>query len=253
MSLTHRIERVETSLTPKQAAILWLQEMSNFPNLQEYTFYLKDKPEEAAPLYRLPNQMEQAVRQAMKGRPEAEIWPTVRLAVRDVAFLVYIVLTANERAMNQRREWALLHVAFAEWLNGMILRKIYNKRHQSKEHIKNWGVAAEHRLVELYGFQSFINVISERYFDGSQILFQDVVDDLKDIIKHLEGLVDLFNFACTGGRGVIKKIKLKELHQIADRQLTQERFTIVDQAKAEALILIGERQAGVDLIASQIE
>ena len=252
MSLTHRIERVETSLIPKQAAILWLQEVRNFPNLQEYTFYLKDKPEESAPLYRLPNQMEQAVRQAMKGHPEKEIWPSVRLAVRDVAFLVYIVLTANERAMNQRREWALLHIALSEWLNGIILIKVYNKRHQSQEHIKNWKVATESRLIELYLFQDSINAISEYYFDGHQILFSEVADDLKDVIKHLESLVDLFNYACAGARSTIKKIKLDELQAAAKEQITNDKFTIVDQAKAEALIMIGEREAGVDLIANQM-
>jgi hypothetical protein len=69
---------------------------------------------------------------------------------------------------------------------------------------------------------------------------------------HLEGLVDLYNHACAG-RGEIRKIKLNELHNIANKQIMQGEFTIVDQAKAEALIMIGEPEAGVDLIESQLD
>ena len=85
-----RIEKLETGLTPKQAFILWLKDAHSFDGIKEYVQYLKDQPESAAPIPRLTDQVEQAVKQRLKGRPREEIDKAVRQAYKDVLFLFFL-------------------------------------------------------------------------------------------------------------------------------------------------------------------
>lgn len=126
MSITNnrRLHKLEMSLTPKQAAILWMTEAHRFSSLYEYMVWLRDKPKSAAPLYRLHDQMEQAVTEAMKGKSRDDIRRAVRTAYRDAAFLYYlhhqINTIAYEECTAQRFQGALL----AEQLRGILHQSI---------------------------------------------------------------------------------------------------------------------------------
>lgn len=150
MNQEKRLNKVQTSLTPKQAAILWLEETVKFKNLGEYVEFLLGQSETARPLQRLPNQVDKAIRDAMKGRPKDEVWATVRLAVRDVVFLYYLALKTNTEAMSREREWNLLRMALAHWLRVLILKHLYCKHDQKKDQLKSWAEEVESSLVELY-------------------------------------------------------------------------------------------------------
>jgi hypothetical protein len=49
-----RIEKIEGSLTPRQAVLLWLEEASQSASLREYVLSIKDGPDSGFPLFRLP-------------------------------------------------------------------------------------------------------------------------------------------------------------------------------------------------------
>ena len=82
-----RIEKIEESLTPRQAVVLWLEEAAQLGSLRDYVLSIKDGPDAAFPLFRLSHQVEQAVRGA----------------VLDVAFLFHLVLQINGRELTDRR------------------------------------------------------------------------------------------------------------------------------------------------------
>ena len=67
-----RMDKLETSLTPRQAVLLWMAEAHQFGTMEEYAQSLKDLPDSAWPLPRLGNQVETSVKQSMKGRPKEE-------------------------------------------------------------------------------------------------------------------------------------------------------------------------------------
>ena len=48
MKLDTRLDKVESSLTPKQAVVLWLQEIRQYQNVCEYVQFLRTQPESAA-------------------------------------------------------------------------------------------------------------------------------------------------------------------------------------------------------------
>ena len=73
MRQQHRLDRVETSLTPTQAMVLWLEEAMAHGSLQGYVHWLKEQPASAYPLMRLPAQVRKAVQDAHKGHPRPQL------------------------------------------------------------------------------------------------------------------------------------------------------------------------------------
>jgi len=110
-----RVKQLQTSLTPKQAFILWLQEAHSFNGIKEYVISLKDQPDDAAPIPRLTAQVEEAVKQRLKGRPREEIDKAVRQAYKDVLFLFFLHQQVNGKLFSEERYyWTQARVLLAE-------------------------------------------------------------------------------------------------------------------------------------------
>jgi hypothetical protein len=52
-----RIDKIAGSLTPRQAVLLWLEEAAQSASLREYVLAIKDGPDSAFPMFRLPDQV----------------------------------------------------------------------------------------------------------------------------------------------------------------------------------------------------
>jgi hypothetical protein len=246
MNQEKRIEKIQSSLTPKQVAILWLDEVTTFPNLNSYVNYVASLSPGNFPMERLPQQVEQSVRLSMKGRPEKEIWPVVRMAVRDVVCLIHIVLNINYKLMSRQREYYFLRMALSHWLHNLVLKDISDLRYREKILWQNWVDDIEDSLKELYSLQNMIESISTSYFEGRPILFSEVSEYLSDVIKRLEQQTDLFNKVFAEKKRC-KRIDLEALRNRV-KQENPQLDDVVEQSKSEALIFIGERDAALDLI-----
>lgn len=119
MSQDRRLEKVEASLTAKQAVVKWLEEIREFRNPTEYVQFLRTQPESAAPMTRLTGQVGDSVRETMKGRPKELIVATVRRAVKDVVFLLKLHLQVNFKLLSEQRAWSLI-LAFLTEMQGRI-------------------------------------------------------------------------------------------------------------------------------------
>lgn len=102
-----RLDNVEACLTPKQAVILWMEEAHQFPIMAEHVDSLVGGPDIAWPMYRLPDQVAEATKKAMKGRSQEEVSRAVRDAIRDVAFLFHLHQQANSKVLSAKRTHAL--------------------------------------------------------------------------------------------------------------------------------------------------
>ena len=98
-----RIEKLETALTPKQAILLWFQEAHSFNNIQEYVSHLKTQPDSAAPVSKLTTQVEEAVKQTLKGKPRDEINKAVQQVRKDVLFLFFLHQQVNGKLLSENR------------------------------------------------------------------------------------------------------------------------------------------------------
>ena len=121
-----RLEKLEGHLTPKQAALLWLQDAHQFDTMSEYSDSLKGGPESAWPIPRLCDQIYASVTKAMKGRPKEEIAPALRQAYLDVLFLFYLHQRVNATVMERERYFASHSLMLAQQLSALGREHIHN-------------------------------------------------------------------------------------------------------------------------------
>ncbi|MBU2601512.1 MAG: hypothetical protein KKA32_05005 [Actinobacteria bacterium] len=115
-----RLDRIESSLSPTQAVILWLEGAHQHGSLLAHARWLLDQPDDAYPLVKMPGQVAEAVRTAMKGRCREDILKEIRRAQKDVLFLFHLATGLNA--------WALER-AETLGLKGQLLREQFQTLH----------------------------------------------------------------------------------------------------------------------------
>ena len=115
-----------------------------------------------------------------------------------------------------------------------------------KEEIAFWKEMAGTLLLNLYGFRQATTTIRQRYFDGEEIMFSDSVKTQADLIKYAEDLIIEFNSRIA--KQPEDKLDLEVLRTSADKTVTGRVSYLVDMAKAEALNVLGENRAAVELV-----
>ncbi|MCZ7662722.1 MAG: hypothetical protein M5U22_07205 [Thermoleophilia bacterium] len=118
-----RLEKIEASLTPQQAVLLWMEEAHKFGSLMDYARWLVEQPEECYPLIKVPGQVQQALRAAMKGRSPEEIHQKIRSAERDVLLCYFLIKDLNLRALELTDSLRLKSLILHEQLRGLLTRQ----------------------------------------------------------------------------------------------------------------------------------
>jgi hypothetical protein len=116
----------------------------------------------------------------------------------------------------------------------------------------DWKEMAGMLLTKLYAFRQAIATISQRYYDGEEVLFPDLVRSLTDLIKYTEELlVAPFN----DGVAAISedKLDLEAIRQGVGNAVMQQISNLVNMAKTDALDAVGEHQAATELVERYIE
>ena len=115
-----RVEKLESSLTPKQAILLWLQEAHAFDGMEEYVRHLKNQPDSAAPLFKLPSQVEEGVRQTLKDKSKEEINRAIHQAHKDVLFLFFLHQRVNDKLNTEERDYRSQAMLLTSKLGSML-------------------------------------------------------------------------------------------------------------------------------------
>jgi len=237
-----RIDKVETSLTPKQAVLLWMEESHSHGSIWAYALWLKEQPDSAYPLVRMPQQVREAVRAAMKGESREVVGRYVDSAERDVAFLFKLVYLVNARVIDDSRSTAFAFL----WL----LEKLKTLRgEKGKDFIKEAGAWREYtRLVmgEVDAVHGAVDAIARRYFDSRVILSPDLAKERRDTLEAWDKVIEMYN-GMVEERVDQKKVKEllldREKEWISNEPAVQTKAAfLVDLAKAEALGLLGEHE-----------
>src|SRR5712691_13042331 len=116
-----RLAKVETSLTPKQAVLLWMEEAHKFGSMHQYALSMKGQPDGTFLLIKLPKQVETAVRDSMKGQKREWVDRAVDRALKDVFFLFKLQFQANIDLLQEKQKLA------------MILAWLFEKLHRLRE------------------------------------------------------------------------------------------------------------------------
>ena len=116
MNMERRLQKIETSLSPRQAAMLWLVEAQRFPSYQEYSQDTAGEPITEAPRVKIPRQAAEAMRYRVMFEP----WPTesqakaVSEAHQQADFLVALALNINNQLLAELDRSVLVLWALSE-------------------------------------------------------------------------------------------------------------------------------------------
>jgi len=250
-----RLTKIETSLTPTQAIVLWLEEAHQFDSFPAYASWLKDQPDSAYPLHRLPHQVEQATLDALRGQPRERVDFAVRRQVRDVIFLFKLDFVLNVAVHEEQLPQSLSRLLLIDKLDVVRSRLdaqaggrgSRNRREEAQQQGEVWRSLAGVFYGRYRSLARALLACQQRYFAGVDLLFPESRRELADMAEQWEFLEQLYNGTVAQGLG--GPVELERMTSAAQEPPGRDVAYFVDLAKAETLQLLGETDAAADLVA----
>jgi len=177
VTVARRLAVLETSLSPTQRVVAWLDEAHAFGDLTAYVESLLDQPPEASPINRLAREAASAARTAGRGRPAEVTDAAVRAALRETIFRYELVMRINVTGHELMDRGLLLYTALAAQL-ALLAGEDRAAPRSDPAHL---GWLAQCRdlamcqVTELLGAEEARSIVEGRYLDGHAALFPDAV------------------------------------------------------------------------------
>ena len=248
MTAQQRLARLEGALSPRGATLLWLTDAHQFPTLPAYVGWLIDQPKEAAPLWRVPEQAETAIRGVMRGEPREAIRQAVRQTIRDAVFLVELVIRLNLAAEETTRFEGLRYAALFWEMRALTAEAELERsadgsagRRPIAQRWAAWRTAVTAWLTDLAVADEARLLLERRYLDGRGVLFPSLGRDWSTLRE-------------TGARLAARADTLPGLRDGISRRssrqdLTPRRTAVADRAAAQAAGLADTaRETALDLL-----
>jgi hypothetical protein len=257
VTTARRLDHLEDSLSPQEAVLRWLAEAHEFPTLPDYVQSLKGQPPSVFPLYRLPEEMEASVRAGLKGEKRERIVQAVRAAVRDAAFLVYLVTQTNTCVLTEQRANSLTYFLVSQGLKGFLKGSTAWEGQEQER----WCGFAESLVSEVFTLQGAIAQIATTYFRGQTPLFPETAGLLAQLVTVTAGISEsyhrslalgLFGPKPKGKRRQTPPIDLNQVREAAAASANVRAQAMITLAQAEALTMMGEHDRGLDLVEARI-
>ncbi len=232
-----RLSRIETSLTPKQAVLLWLRQEHQGRTSVEYLRYMMQRPPSARPRARVETQVVDAIRAAMKGQEAGRIHQAVRQGQMYADFLILLVSRTNSVILDDGRcRWlqiALLHEQ---------LRNAALSGHDAKA-LHRWAVRVREVVTDVCALQAASELIRDRYFDGECILAKDVIEDVEQQAKIVQTMMHNHDHVVIEAGQPEFATDSDKLQKTVNELASQRADCIVSLAKSKTLDDFGEEEA----------
>lgn len=248
MSLFRRLQRVETSLTPKQAVLLWLKEAQQLGILGYAEKSLNSTMHEA-PRARLTEMVGKAVCESLRkrGMKRELILRVEQEARKETDFLIVLIRNLHREVHEECSLDAPYIVLLYEKLK-------YRLEHYTQRAVKFepeiwniWRAILIHRLTCMRQLRETVVAISERYFAGHPLLFPEDANTLDRDVDSLEELTKHYN-SLKAGLPAWTAIDIGALASSIREQLSVQVAERVAHAKATTLEDFGELEAGWKLM-----
>jgi hypothetical protein len=184
-----RLDRLERSLFPKEAAIRWLGEAHAFGSLPAYVASLIDQPDAKQPFIALPAQVEKAVWESMRGKRTGFIKEVTREAVGDTVFLVRLVVALNVHVEETLRTERLRHAALY-WWSRTLGPAPAEDGDATADRWSDWRRGVAIQRGELSGTEHALTEAETRYLDGRDCLFPELAVEWGEFPGVAEPLID---------------------------------------------------------------
>jgi hypothetical protein len=239
MTLARRVDAVETSLSPAQLVLRWLDEAHAFGDLESYVRSRLAEPPSEGPLDRLAREAARGARASLRGKRLEIVDAAVRAALRETVFrfdlVLRILVTTHELLVRE----GLIQAALSAHL-GLLTTEGRAERRRDTTYPERFATLRGlllFRVAELRAAQEARAFVEGRYLAGHTALFPDAVTAWGEQLRNTETLAAV---AC----------RLAELDGVppaepTDPDVHSARVTelvadLVEPAKTTALEKLGE-------------
>jgi hypothetical protein len=265
-TIENRINKIEKSLTPKQAIVGWMEEAHRFNSLSEYAVWSAGRPEEEpTDLKRLTQRVEIAVRDRMKGEHEVRVQRAVRAAVSEVGFLYFLCLAVNGQFAAQCQSIALLGVLSLERASAALRETTGTQSPVDRDRYDTWHEDFRSYAIQVFALKAAIEQIAKQYFDNNQVLWKSFTEQLENFIRFVNLITNKWEDAfysaywnlhsekkCRLGDRQQKpphfNFDLERLRQSIDPKNIVKSLVLI--ARADTLSVMGDNLAAVKLSSS---
>jgi hypothetical protein len=202
-----RIEKIETKLTPKELAIRLADQLRKHSTIKDFiSAFSSSSSIEDIPIDKPYHLLHKQVENLYKSNTPEDIKTKIRLSQElrsEYGVLRTLILDFNEIIAQRNDTWSIkISLVF-----NMLLVMIYEvvtrwvpwKKNDGDNScgvsfmIDPWISATKNMFIEIFLFQSAVNKIQEKYFDGHPFLAQGEDARLTKNIKQVEIIIKLFN------------------------------------------------------------
>jgi hypothetical protein len=239
MTLVRRLAALETSLTPTQLVLRWLDETHAFGDLESYVRAQLAEPSGEGPLDRLAREAASGVRVSLRGKRPEVVGAAVRTALRETVFRFDLVMRILVTTHDLLEREGLIEAALSAHLALLTSEGRAERRRDTTylEHFATLRGLLLLRVAELRAAQEARATVEARYLAGHTALFPDAVEAWDAQLRSTDAIADL---AC----------RLAELDGVppaeppdpeaASARVTELVADLVEPAKTTALEKLGE-------------
>jgi hypothetical protein len=235
MTLSRRVAKLETSLSPTQLVLRWLAEAHACGSLEAYVASILDLPGDEQPIDRLCREAYEGARARLRGKPADQVQTAVRSALRETLFRYELVLRIYETAHELLDQEVLIDAALSAHI--ALVTSEETRGTNCADHLARLRDLLAFRVSELRAEQDVRALVEDRYLDGHAALFPDVAAAWSEQLKRTQALADM-------------AVRLAELDSVPpavpqdpealSRRTAELVADLVEPAKSDALEKLGE-------------
>jgi len=236
-TLDKRLEKLETALSPTEAAVRWLESAKGYGGFAPYCDYLVNHQEES-PLFTLPPLVAAWAGHSPDGRSEPATVARIERAVRTTVVRVLLVERMNKLVCSSRASDDRI-VTLLELLEPLVLAGRVDGPTKT-----DWVNQAGQLLGEVRVWLQSDAAIGTRYFDDHRPLFQDIAPFLGWVRTSCEQMLTRFNAAAIAKRGRkpwVEPVDLTLVDQWVAENLEAHIAELVRIATIDAEAFLNER------------
>jgi hypothetical protein len=193
VSAERRLARLETSLSPTQLVLRWLDEAHAFGDLESYVRWQLAEPSAEGPLDRLAREAASGARASLRGKRSEIVDATIRSALRETVFRFDLVMRILVTTHDLLEREGLIDAALCAHLALLTTAGRERRRRDSSypERFATLRGLLLFRVAELRAAQQACAHVEQSFLAGHAALFPDAVKAWDDQLKSTEALADL--------------------------------------------------------------
>jgi hypothetical protein len=193
VTLARRVTALETSLSPTQLVLRWLDEAHAFGDLESYVRSQLAEPSAEGPLDRLAREAASGARASLRGKRPEIVEAAIRSALRETVFRFDLVLRILVTTHDLLDREGLIDAALSAHV-ALLTTEGRATRRRDATYLERFATLRGlllFRLAELRAAQEARATVEARYFAGHTALFPDEVTAWDEQVRNTETLADV--------------------------------------------------------------